>query len=296
MPEDTAAPLGANNTPAVPSPLPSAYDGGFGGPAFDLGGDAFPSLDPAGSSDPAASDAAPAPIVVKGKSYAPDEAAELIEKGQSATQRWQEAAQMKREAEAQLAQMQPAIQLAQTWQGLDQATQTEILQLIERKAAGGAAPAVPAVGPYKDVAWDDMSDEARMIFALVSQQRQEIQQLSSILAELRPEILRMSTRDQDAMAVQALGAKGHAVTQDQVRAMRAAGITDPVRAYELFAPMMQGQFAAGAKAAAAAPQAPAEAPAGDSNVFDDDDPNLTADQMIVLLQKGFVPKSSLTNR
>lgn len=159
---------------------------------------------------------------------------------------------------------------------------------------------VPANADIPLVKWDDLGDGEQYAIARIETVRDELvdklAELGGIITQMRGFLGTLNTKLQDEATAKALTLKGYkGVTADTVAEMRAAGFSDPIKAFDF----LKSQQGAAAPAAPAAPGAtgegivPApEAPVGGSEkVFDADDPSLSLGEMLQLLNNGYLPKN-----
>jgi hypothetical protein len=240
------------------------------------------------ATQPTSSDAKP--VVRIGDAELPlDEAQALIEKGKAVDTLVTEA------VNRTLAEHKDAIELQQLYTSIPAEVREEVASLIEMRANGQLAAKagyadIPGNAEIPQLSWDQLSDESRMIYSLLMETISRVGILGKVVKDLSDSHTEVADRDENAMIVQALKAKGIEATPEFIAKMKHSGITDPVKAVELFAPMMRTSFAEGAKKADAAPKSP-EVPIGQGKVYDDSDPNLTADDEIRLIQQGYQPAS-----
>lgn len=151
---------------------------------------------------------------------------------------------------------------------------------------------IPAGSTTPSVAWDDMSDGEKQVYAIISGYKADtdaqLKKLAGIITGMQQTVGTIHAKTQDQTTAEAMIVKGFAgCTAADVAAWRAEGIADPIKAAE------KGYLKPKA-AAVATPAAPAavtpEAPSGGQQKFyDSKTPGLTVDQENRLLQAGFLP-------
>jgi hypothetical protein len=284
----------ANVAPATPAPSDHSLEGlakslaaedGTVIPAAWLGEE-----DPKPQPQPTATPAEPSQLVKIGDvEYKPEELAQLVDTGKAAQTKIQE-------YEAALAQSKEAIETHKIWLAMPDSVRQEIADLVERRANGEMQtrqgwPEIPTGTVMPQVEYDHMSQESQMLYGLLIQTMGAVRQLGTTVNSMTSHVAETAREREDALLAEALKAKGIEATPALIQRMRDSGITDPVKAVDFFSGLMRQSFAQGAKKAEEAPKPTENVPSNTGNTYDDNDPNLTADEEIRLLQQGFVPLS-----
>lgn len=201
------------------------------------------------------------------------EKAKEIEAG--STKKFMEAAEIRKTVE-------PWLQIHEAWKTGDPTAQAQVKEFLGIKEA---APAMDEA---------TLTTEEKTLYRLLQKQNAELESLRSIVKTAEPALRStleftesIKAERQDKLHAAEIKSKfGIELTPEQVGDWRQKGISDPIQALELFAPMIKAAKQVGEKTGVK--KQDAEIPAkGSTNVFDDT--NMSADQLLRELMKGNRP-------
>ncbi len=216
-----------------------------------------------------------------------EQAREWLSKGRDATRKWQEAADLKREAEAQLQRVQWADELERIWSSGPEG-QRRVIEGLQQQA--GYQPTTQTQQEL-GIAQDELSDEGRFLLqqntALKQELNQTRQQMAKALESLEQYVGEQRTGDQAAQTAARLKSEwGVDVQPSQLReAVKRTGIQDMEGAW------LKENKALLRTAPGAAPQVKPNTPQGHDKTFDPNSPEMSADRMFNLLLKGYQPSA-----
>lgn len=209
-----------------------------------------------------------------------EQAREWLSKGRDATRKWQEAADLKRQAEAQLQRVQWVDELERAWQAGPEG-QRAVIDSLQRMA-GFQTPQGPQLNP------DDLSDEGRILAQQNAQLRQEIthvrQEMAKALESFERYVGDQRITDEAAQTAARLKSEwGVDVQPHQLReAAKRQGIQDLEAAWLKENKALLRQPAAEPKP---------KSPVGRDKTFDPNASGMSADRMFRLLVQGYEPST-----
>lgn len=223
-----------------------------------------------------------------------EQAQEWLSKGKDATRKWQEAADLKREAEAKLQKAQWVEELEMAWQSGPDGQKNVIDSLMRMAGFENNMLAPNNSGLPANIDLDDISDEGKLLFAENKQLKSEILQMKShfdrALQTFEGYVNENKFMDQAQSTAQKLKAEfGAEVTAQELRdIVKKTGVQDFEAAWlkENVDNLKKGMFQAGHEAAS---KKKPNSPGGSTRTFNVNDPGMTADKMARLLREGFVP-------
>ena len=228
-------------------------------------------------------------ISLDGEQIPVDQAREWLSKGKDATKKWQEASELKRQAEADIQRVQYVSEMESVWNSGPQG-QVAVITALQKMA--GIDPTTPSYEPVKS---EDLSDEGRMLVNENNRLKQEVatikHQFDQVINRMEEYVQAQKGQDLASQtAVQLKAEYGVEVTaKDLNDSINRTGIKDYEASWlkENKENLKKGIFKAGVEQAKAKKP---NMPGGNTRTFDPNDPKLTADKMISLFKQGFVPK------
>lgn len=221
-----------------------------------------------------------------GEKYSEEELKELLDAGKnarsfiaSATQKAQEAAEIRRQAEeaSQYAELGKA--LLEKYQNEGEEGANQLLQALKVMV-----PTQKQAEPSASLQTEYMTENEQALYAHIQQQQAQIQQLAKLVGDVLPQFQDVgqyvgTLKEQAEIAQTVADAKaryGIDLTAEAVREMKASGIADPVKALGY----MQGLFRA------AVPKKAPEAPVGKNNIADESE--MSVDDILLSRFRGNV--------
>lgn len=245
------------------------------------------------------------------------ETGELVK---GSNKKMEEAAELRKRAESELASAADYKELAQMWttgkspaapglsaaqvraavmQHLFSIADPEAQSLIRQVVTGGAASASAKPG---GVLPEGMTFESKMEEFLHGQLQAALSKIDQLGTQVQalggviPEVKGFIGSQKDAQQVEQWKAAlkssfGYEATDEQIAKMRDSGITDPLKAFEFFKPMLEQSFVKGSEKRSEG-GAPPGTPTSGGKTFDPYDPKLRPGEISRLLAAGFTPVDS----
>lgn len=233
-------------------------------------------------------------IELEGEQIPLDQAREWLSKGKDATRKWQEAAELKREAEAQLQRVQWVQELENAWNAGPQGQRAVIESLSKMAGIDTVTNGQPTNMQHPTIDPQDLSDEGRVLFQENAALRQELQAMKNtvdrVIGTFEGYVNENKYMDQAQLTAQKLKEDfGAEVSAQELREIaKKTGVQDFEAAWlkENKDQIKKGMFQAGHQAGS---RKKPNSPGGSTRTFNVNDPKLGPDKMAELLRAGYVP-------
>lgn len=222
--------------------------------------------------------------------------AKELEKG--AREKFDEAAALRKQLAVEAEDLANMRTIWNAWQSGDKAMQGKLLSELAEEAGMTVAQVKSELEDFNP---DDLTTNENRLYRQNQALKNRLDQLEGKLTHLDgtvkavvpalEEIRKYADSEKEAKQIQADIAAikqktGQDISGEQIKTWRDNGITDPVKAIDVLAPMLQKATQEGANKA----RTPGEAPdTTQSNTFDPNDPDMDPDEMLARLRKGEIP-------